>query len=137
MFTQTVARALSRRVLDQRGTDPHPRQPAPMLLLQGVMKMVVITNKKISVCNNRRRPMRIFLTALICCGVLLAAWPIAACAQPAVIIISPNVTNPHPYTAETRYMSLVGYYRTLVHTQTGVWMTYEAAEHLVKQLGGH
>jgi hypothetical protein len=32
MFTQTVARVLSRLGLDQRGTDPHPRQPAPMLL---------------------------------------------------------------------------------------------------------
>ncbi len=32
MFTQTVTRALSRHGLEQRGTDPHPRQPAPMLL---------------------------------------------------------------------------------------------------------
>jgi bifunctional non-homologous end joining protein LigD len=32
MFAQTVTRALSRLGLDRRGTDPHPRQPAPMLL---------------------------------------------------------------------------------------------------------
>jgi hypothetical protein len=32
MFTQTITRALSRLGLDQRGSDPHPRQPAPMLL---------------------------------------------------------------------------------------------------------
>jgi hypothetical protein len=32
MFAQTVIRALSRLGLDQRGTDAHPRQPAPMLL---------------------------------------------------------------------------------------------------------
>ena len=32
MFRQTVARALARFGLDQRGVDPHPRQPAPMLL---------------------------------------------------------------------------------------------------------
>ena len=32
MFAQTVIRALSRLGLDQRGSDPHPRQPAPMLL---------------------------------------------------------------------------------------------------------
>ena len=32
MFTQTVTRALSRFGLDQRGTDPFPRQPKPMLL---------------------------------------------------------------------------------------------------------
>jgi hypothetical protein len=32
MFTQTVTRAFSRLSIDQRGTDPHPRQPAPMLL---------------------------------------------------------------------------------------------------------
>src|SRR5579864_5672178 len=32
MFEQTVARVLSRLGLDQRGTDPHPRQPSPMLL---------------------------------------------------------------------------------------------------------
>ncbi len=32
MSTQTVTRALSRLGLDQRGADPHPRQPAPMLL---------------------------------------------------------------------------------------------------------
>jgi len=31
MFTQAIARALSRLGLDQRGTDPHPRQPMPML----------------------------------------------------------------------------------------------------------
>ncbi len=32
MFTQTVFRALARLSLDQRGMDPYPRQPAPMLL---------------------------------------------------------------------------------------------------------
>lgn len=32
MFSQTVTRALSRLGLDQRGTNPHPRQPAQMLL---------------------------------------------------------------------------------------------------------
>ncbi len=32
MFAQTVTRALSRLGLDQRGSDPYPRQPAPMLL---------------------------------------------------------------------------------------------------------
>ena len=32
MFALTVARALSRLSLDQPGTDPHPREPAPMLL---------------------------------------------------------------------------------------------------------
>ncbi|HLY24360.1 MAG TPA: non-homologous end-joining DNA ligase [bacterium] len=32
MFTQTVTRVLSRLGLDQRGADPHPRQPSPMLL---------------------------------------------------------------------------------------------------------
>ncbi len=31
MCALTVTRALSRLGLDQRGTDPHPRQPAPML----------------------------------------------------------------------------------------------------------
>ena len=31
MFAQTVTRALSRLGLDQRGIDPFPRQPAPML----------------------------------------------------------------------------------------------------------
>ena len=32
MVTQTVTSALSRLGLDQRGLDPHPRQPVPMLL---------------------------------------------------------------------------------------------------------
>jgi len=32
MSTQTVTHALSRLDLDRRGADPHPRQPAPMLL---------------------------------------------------------------------------------------------------------
>jgi len=32
MFTQTVSRALPRLGLDQRGSDPHPRQPSPTLL---------------------------------------------------------------------------------------------------------
>ena len=32
MFAQTVTRSLSRLGLDQRGSDPHPRQPTPMLL---------------------------------------------------------------------------------------------------------
>ena len=81
--------------------------------------------------------MRTFLIMVICCVVLLAAWPGAVLAQPAVVIISVNVANLHPYTAETQYMSLVGYYRTLVHKQTGVWLTYEAADRLVNQLGGH
>lgn len=81
--------------------------------------------------------MRIFFTALICCGVLLSARPPAVHAQQAVVIISTNVANLHAYTAETRYMSLVGYYRTLVHTQTGFWMTYDAADRLVNQLIGH
>ena len=29
MFSQTLTRAFSRLGLDQRGPDPHPRQPAP------------------------------------------------------------------------------------------------------------
>ncbi len=32
MFTDGAARGLCRFGLDQRGVDPHPRQPAPMLL---------------------------------------------------------------------------------------------------------
>jgi ATP-dependent DNA ligase len=32
MFEQTVARALARLGVDQQGANPHPRQPAPMLL---------------------------------------------------------------------------------------------------------
>src|SRR5215471_1939887 len=32
MLSHTVTRALSRLGLDQRGTDPYPRQPVPMLL---------------------------------------------------------------------------------------------------------
>ena len=32
MFAQTVIRALPRLGLEQRGSDPHPRQPAPMFL---------------------------------------------------------------------------------------------------------
>lgn len=81
--------------------------------------------------------MRIFLAGLMCCGVLLSARPLAVHAQPAVVILSLNVANLHPYSAEARYMSLVGYYRILVHTQTGVWMTHKAADRLVNQLGGH
>ncbi len=81
--------------------------------------------------------MRLFLAVGIYCGVLLCGWPRAVLAQQAVVIIALNVTNLHPYTAETRYMSLVGYYRTIVHSQTGVWLTYEAADRLVRQLGGH
>jgi len=92
------------------------------------MKMVVVRVKGTRLCK--------FLSTLICCGVLLSACPRTVLAQPAIVIISVNVTNLHPYTAETKYMSLVGYYRTLVHTQTGIWLTYEAAERLVKQLGG-
>jgi hypothetical protein len=32
MFEQTITRALSRLGLAQRGTDPYPRQPLPVLL---------------------------------------------------------------------------------------------------------
>jgi ATP-dependent DNA ligase len=32
MLTHTITRALSRLGLDQRGPDPHPRRPTPMLL---------------------------------------------------------------------------------------------------------
>jgi bifunctional non-homologous end joining protein LigD len=34
MFAPTITRGLSRLALERRGTDPHPRQPAPMLLSQ-------------------------------------------------------------------------------------------------------
>jgi hypothetical protein len=81
--------------------------------------------------------MRMFLAALICSSVLLSARPPAAHAQQAVAIISLNIANLHPYTTETRYMSLVGYFRILVHTQTGVWLTYDAADRIVNQLKGH
>ena len=81
--------------------------------------------------------MRLLLTALMGSGVLLSAWPAAAYAQAAAIVISLNVANLHPYTTDTQYMSLVGYYRTFVHKQTGVWLTYEAANRLVDQLKGH
>ncbi len=79
---------------------------------------------------------KMIVTGLISLTILLSARPRAVLAQQAVVVIALNVTNLHPYTAETRYMSLAGYYRALVHTQTGVWMTYEAADRLVKQLGG-
>jgi len=39
MLSPTVTHALSRLGLDRRGADPHPRQPAPMLL-QRADKMV-------------------------------------------------------------------------------------------------
>ena len=32
MFEQTITRALSRLGLEQRGDDPYPRQPTPMLV---------------------------------------------------------------------------------------------------------
>lgn len=81
--------------------------------------------------------MRVFLTMFIVSSVLLSTWPPVARAQAAVIVISLNVANLHPYTADTQFMSLAGYYRTLVHKQTGVWLTYEAANRLVDQLKGH
>lgn len=81
--------------------------------------------------------MRLFLTVFIVSSVLLSAWHSAANAQAAVIVISLNVANLHPYTADTQYMSIVGYYRTLVHRQTGVWLSYEAANRLIEQLKRH
>jgi len=42
MFTQTVAPALSRLGLDQRGADLHPRQPAPMLLQRAASMLRVL-----------------------------------------------------------------------------------------------
>lgn len=36
MFTQTVTRALSRLGLNERGADPHPRQPAEVEHRHGV-----------------------------------------------------------------------------------------------------
>jgi hypothetical protein len=45
----------------------------------------------------------------------------------------PSVANLKPFTIEADFMSLAGYFRYLMHQQTGQWMTYAEAQRAVKQ----
>jgi hypothetical protein len=58
MFTQTVSRALPRLGLDQRGSDPHPRQPSPTLLQEAGVVFVPNETLRSRFCRRRRTLMR-------------------------------------------------------------------------------
>jgi len=45
----------------------------------------------------------------------------------------PRVTNLIPFTAESSFMSLPGYFRYLNHQATGQWLTLAEATRLVAQ----
>jgi len=45
----------------------------------------------------------------------------------------PRVINLSPFTAETSFMSLPGYFRYLNHQATGQWLTLAEATRLVAQ----
>lgn len=45
----------------------------------------------------------------------------------------PRVTNLIPFTAESNFMSLPGYFRYLNHQATGQWLTLAEATRLVAQ----
>ncbi|MDQ7842954.1 MAG: hypothetical protein QN141_06895 [Armatimonadota bacterium] len=45
----------------------------------------------------------------------------------------PNVAHLRGYTAETRFMSLAGYLRRLVYETSGIWITAEEAERVVRE----
>ncbi len=45
----------------------------------------------------------------------------------------PSVANLKPFSIEANFMSLPGYFRYLMHQQTGQWMTYAEAQRAVKQ----
>jgi len=45
----------------------------------------------------------------------------------------PNVAHLREYTAETRFMSLAGYLRRLVYETSGIWITAEEAERVVRE----
>ncbi len=44
-----------------------------------------------------------------------------------------NVENLKPFSAETSYMSLVGYLRYVTHQKTSQWLTCLEAERIVRQ----
>ncbi len=46
---------------------------------------------------------------------------------------NPNVANLIPFSGETKFMSLSGYFRYLNHQVTGQWLTYAEAGRLVAQ----
>ena len=45
----------------------------------------------------------------------------------------PNVSNLTPFSPETNFMSLAGYFRYLSHQTTGQWLTFAEAERIVAQ----
>jgi hypothetical protein len=71
--------------------------------------------------------------AVIVLGVVMLSATFAgvASAQQA-----PNVANLTPFSAETNYMSLVGYLRYVNHQQTGQWLTVPEAVRIVQQQKG-
>ena len=75
--------------------------------------------------------MRKLVVLAIAVGVALSVFTGLASAQ-----TYPNVGNLKPFSAETNFMSSVGYLRYLVHQQTGQWLTPEEANRVVKQQGG-
>lgn len=48
----------------------------------------------------------------------------------------PGVANLKPFSAQTKYMSLPGYLRYLVHQRSQQWLSYGEAGRIVKQQGG-
>jgi hypothetical protein len=49
---------------------------------------------------------------------------------------APNVSNLTPFSAESNYMSLVGYLRYVNHQETGQWLTVPEAVRIVQQQKG-
>jgi hypothetical protein len=45
----------------------------------------------------------------------------------------PNVTSLIPFSPETKFMSLPGYFRYLNHQATGVWLTFAESARIVAQ----
>ena len=45
----------------------------------------------------------------------------------------PNVSNLTPFSPETNFMSLPGYFRYLNHQATGQWLTFAEAARIVAQ----
>jgi hypothetical protein len=71
--------------------------------------------------------------AVIVLGVVMLSATFAGMASAQQV---PNVSNLTPFSAETNYMSLVGYLRYVNHQQTGQWLTVPEAVRIVQQQKG-
>lgn len=123
MHEQTVTRGLSRLRLDRCGTDPHPRQPAPMPL-QRADKMLAWPERG----RNRRRVRcaRERTGVAVALGVILAVTTLVVAAQSEQTVTGDHAAWAEVRTAYKKLQTLAGY-RMRVATGQSPDMTFEVA----------